>query len=66
MNEVQYRPDRTSRASRLRGVWYGKKVKSLMLMSLYVRIILETLLQHFNNFQCHTPIMKDRRCYEDK
>ena len=25
-------------------------------MSLYVRIILETLLQLFKNFQCHTPI----------
>jgi len=26
-------------------------------MSLYVRIILETLLQLFNNFQCHTQIL---------
>jgi len=25
-------------------------------MSLYVRIILEILLQLFNNFQCHTQI----------
>jgi len=30
----------------------SSQVKSMMLMSLYVRIVHETLLQLFNNIQC--------------